>query len=87
MFLHADSIVPEGFDTLIRACLQQNAHIAAGAFAFQLDIPADLSWLKKISLRAIVWGTNIRFVVLSSFGYSAFFWGWRWCLPQNDLVF
>ncbi len=53
LFLHADTILPPGFDDRIRWVLSR-PEIAAGAFAFQLD---DAS---SFSLRLIQKATNVR---------------------------
>ncbi len=52
LFLHADTQLPAGFDTMIRQALSQPATIAG---AFSLKIDADL-W----SLRWVEWGVNWR---------------------------
>ncbi|WP_371265287.1 TIGR04283 family arsenosugar biosynthesis glycosyltransferase [Pleurocapsa sp. PCC 7327] len=58
LFLHADTLLPSGFDTLVRAALKppkQGCRKApvAGAFALQIDAPLR-------SLRLIEWGVNWR---------------------------
>ncbi|KAM3114760.1 TIGR04283 family arsenosugar biosynthesis glycosyltransferase [Phormidesmis sp. 146-33] len=52
LFLHVDTRLPAGFDTMIRRALSQPATIAG---AFSLKIDADL-W----SLRLVEWGVNGR---------------------------
>jgi rSAM/selenodomain-associated transferase 2 len=52
LFLHADTQLPAGFDTMIRHALSQPDTIAG---AFSLKIDADL-W----SLRLVEWGVNGR---------------------------
>jgi rSAM/selenodomain-associated transferase 2 len=58
LFLHADTRLPSGFDTMVRAALklpQQGCRKppVAGAFALQIDAPLR-------SLRLIEWGVNWR---------------------------
>jgi rSAM/selenodomain-associated transferase 2 len=58
LFLHADTILPPGFDTMIRAALQSPNQGSAkttigGAFALQIDHPLK-------SLRLIEWGVSWR---------------------------
>ena len=58
LFLHADTLLPPGFDTMVRAALkppQQGCRKppVAGAFALQIDAPLR-------SLRLIEWGVNWR---------------------------
>jgi rSAM/selenodomain-associated transferase 2 len=52
LFLHADTQLPTGFDTMIRLALSQPATIAG---AFSLKIDAD-----RWSLRLVEWGVNQR---------------------------
>ncbi|NJR50805.1 MAG: glycosyltransferase family 2 protein [Leptolyngbyaceae cyanobacterium CSU_1_3] len=52
LFLHADTQLPQGFDSMIRAALSQPMTIAG---AFSLKIDASL-W----SLRLVEWGVNLR---------------------------
>lgn len=55
VFLHADTLLPSGFDLLIRAALQpsQQPMPIAGAFALQIDAPvARLRWVER--------GVNLR---------------------------
>jgi rSAM/selenodomain-associated transferase 2 len=50
VFLHADTLLPPGFDTLIRAALQPGQHPVpiAGAFALRIDAPmARLRWIER----------------------------------------
>lgn len=52
LFLHADTRLPHGFDTMIRRALQQPG-IIAGAFALRIDAP---HW----GLRLVEWGVKWR---------------------------
>ncbi|BAZ79780.1 glycosyl transferase family protein [Sphaerospermopsis kisseleviana NIES-73] len=52
LFLHADTRLPQGFDTMIRTALQQPG-IIAGAFALRIDAP---HW----GLRLVEWGVKLR---------------------------
>ncbi|GCL36965.1 glycosyl transferase family protein [Sphaerospermopsis reniformis] len=52
LFLHADTLLPQGFDTMIRTALQQPG-IIAGAFALRIDAP---HW----GLRLVEWGVKLR---------------------------
>lgn len=56
LFLHADTLVPEGYAGLIHAALDDPATVA-GAFRFRTD---GTGWVMRI----IAWGTNIRSAVL-----------------------
>ncbi len=50
VFLHADTLLPPGFDALIRAALQpsQQTMPIAGAFALQIDAPMTrLRWVER----------------------------------------
>jgi rSAM/selenodomain-associated transferase 2 len=57
VFLHADSLLPNRFDELIRSALlrskQPGKPVIAGAFALQIDAPQP-------QLRWVEWGVNIR---------------------------
>jgi rSAM/selenodomain-associated transferase 2 len=57
VFLHADSLLPSGFDELIRSVLngseQPGKPVIAGAFTLQIDAPQP-------QLRWVEWGVNIR---------------------------
>ncbi|NHC37022.1 TIGR04283 family arsenosugar biosynthesis glycosyltransferase [Scytonema millei] len=52
LFLHADTLLPFGFDAMVRAAIAQ-PHAIAGAFRLQIDSPLS-------SLRLIEWGVNWR---------------------------
>jgi rSAM/selenodomain-associated transferase 2 len=52
LFLHADTLLPLGFDVMVRDALQQQGTVA-GAFALQIDAP---DW----GLRLVEWGVNWR---------------------------
>ncbi|AFZ60293.1 TIGR04283 family arsenosugar biosynthesis glycosyltransferase [Anabaena cylindrica FACHB-243] len=52
LFLHADTLLPPGFDDMIRTTLQQPG-IIAGAFALRIDAP---HW----GLRLVEWGVEVR---------------------------
>lgn len=52
LFLHADTCLPPGFDTLVRTTLAQPG-VVAGAFALRIDAAL---W----SLRLLKWGVNWR---------------------------
>ncbi|MEH1816259.1 MAG: TIGR04283 family arsenosugar biosynthesis glycosyltransferase [Nostoc sp.] len=52
LFLHADTLLPTGFDEMIRTALQQPGTVAG---AFKLRIDASL-----LSLRWVEWGVNVR---------------------------
>jgi rSAM/selenodomain-associated transferase 2 len=52
LFLHADTLLPLGFDVMVRAALVK-PHAIAGAFRLQIDSPLS-------SLRLIEWGVNWR---------------------------
>lgn len=55
LFLHADTLVPEGYAGLIHAALDDPSAVA-GAFRFRTD---GTGW----GMRIIAWGTNIRSAV------------------------
>ena len=52
LFLHADTLLPDGFDKLVRDAFEQT-DIAAGAFEFRMDATSP-------SLNVIQWFTNRR---------------------------
>ena len=52
MFLHADTLLPDGYAELIRRALDNPATVA-GAFRFQTDGSGA-------AMRLVEWGTNIR---------------------------
>lgn len=52
LFLHADTLLPEGFDAAIRRALNNPATVA-GAFRFRTD-------RINVGIRMVEWGTNIR---------------------------
>jgi rSAM/selenodomain-associated transferase 2/rSAM/selenodomain-associated transferase 1 len=52
LFLHADSLLPEGYAGAVRAALEDPATVA-GAFRFRTD------WTGT-AMRLVEWGTNIR---------------------------
>ena len=52
LFLHADTLLPSGFDVMVRNSLQQPGTVA-GAFSLRIDAP---HW----SLRLVEWGVNWR---------------------------
>lgn len=52
LFLHADTLLPPGFDVMVRTALQQPATVA-GAFALRINAS---QW----SLRIVEWGVNWR---------------------------
>ncbi|MEH2368862.1 TIGR04283 family arsenosugar biosynthesis glycosyltransferase [Nostoc sp.] len=52
LFLHADTLLPTGFDEMIRTALQQPGTVA-GAFKLRIDA-------SRLSLRWVEWGVNVR---------------------------
>jgi rSAM/selenodomain-associated transferase 2 len=52
LFLHADTLLPAGFDEMICTALQQPGTVA-GAFKLRIDAPL-------LSLRCVEWGVNVR---------------------------
>ncbi len=52
VFLHADTRLPPGFDTAVRAALRDPA-VVGGAFRFRFDQPS-------LSLRVVEWGARLR---------------------------
>jgi rSAM/selenodomain-associated transferase 2 len=52
LFLHADTLLPDGFETAVRRTFD-NPSTIAGAFRFQTDS-------SSLGMRIIAWGTNIR---------------------------
>ena len=56
LFLHADTLLPRGYDNLIRLALE-NPTTVAGAFRFKTDDP-------RIMMRMVEWMTNFRSTVL-----------------------
>ncbi|PMB25565.1 TIGR04283 family arsenosugar biosynthesis glycosyltransferase [Fischerella thermalis] len=70
LFLHADTILPPGFDTMIRAALRSpnqryRKTPVAGAFALQIDAPLR-------SLQLIEWGVSWRCLTTSRFASTRF---------------
>ncbi len=55
LFLHADTLLPAGFATMVRTALSENNDLApiAGAFALRIDSPQQ-------RFRLIEWGVNWR---------------------------
>ncbi len=56
LFLHADTLVPEGYDDLIRSTLD-NPTTVAGAFRFKTNAPG-------LAMQLVEWGTHFRSTVL-----------------------
>jgi rSAM/selenodomain-associated transferase 2 len=52
LFLHADTVLPADFDTMIRIALQQPSTVA-GAFALRINAP-------QLGLRLVEWGVKLR---------------------------
>jgi rSAM/selenodomain-associated transferase 2 len=52
LFLHADTLLPEGFDECVRTHLAHD-HVAAGAFRLGIDSPRRV-------MRWVEWGANAR---------------------------
>ncbi len=52
LFLHADTLLPDNFDEMIRSALQKPL-IVAGAFALKINAP-------KAALRLVEWGVKLR---------------------------
>lgn len=52
LFLHADTLLPADFDTMIRTALQQ-PQIVAGAFSLRINAP-------QAGLRLVEWGVKLR---------------------------
>ncbi|XP_052781882.1 uncharacterized protein LOC128218285 isoform X2 [Mya arenaria] len=65
LFLHADTRLPHGYDTLALNCLSTPG-VVAGAFRFQLDILAEKDLQKKepwwfiLQMKGLTWGTCVR---------------------------
>ncbi|MBC6480398.1 MAG: TIGR04283 family arsenosugar biosynthesis glycosyltransferase [Hormoscilla sp. GM7CHS1pb] len=47
LFLHADTRLPVGFDTIVRDCLRKH-HVVAGAFRLQID--GDLAGIRLVEM-------------------------------------
>lgn len=53
LFLHADTVLPSGFDQIIRNCLHSSTAIVAGAFSLSVDLSGR-------GIRFVAWLANCR---------------------------